>query len=429
MQRDLLPESGSARRVAPVTPPPAPSASSRRPAALMALAYGAHFLGFGVQLPYLPVWLASKGLDPVTIGLILSVQIGVRIVVTAPLTALADTRLGPLRLLRLCDLVACLAFAGLLFADGALAIGLLVALSAVALAPIVPLCDLVTLAAARTRAGIDYGMTRNAGSAAFLLGNLACGALLGVLDPAFIVIALAGCAALAALSTGLPLPIPRVTGTDASVKDQAGDFSASRPIVVPASRSCLALIVAGAAIAQASHAMLYSFGALHWQRQGYDGTMIGAFWAIGIITEMILFARLGRHVGAVGLGFRLMAAGAVLGAMRFTLMAFDPPLAMAVLLQVLHGGSFGAVHLGTMSLMSALAPDGARAVWQGRLAAVTALALALATAASGPLYRAVAGLAYLGMVPLGLVGLTCILAAWRLYPHKAGEGGNTRLPS
>ncbi len=396
----------------------------------MALAYGAHFLAFGVQLPYLPVWLASKGLDPVTIGLILSVQIGVRILVTAPLTALADTRLGPLRLLRLCDLAACLAFAGLLFADGALAISLLVALSAVALAPIVPLCDLVTLAAARTRAGIDYGMTRNAGSAAFLLGNLACGALLGVLDPAFIVMALAGCAALAALSTGLPLPIPRGTGADAVTERHDGSGpSPKASSVPPASTTCLALVVAGAAIAQASHAMLYSFGALHWQRQGYDGTMIGAFWAIGIATEMVLFARLGRHVGAVGLGFRLMAAGAVLGALRFTLMAFDPPLGMAVLLQVLHGGSFGAVHLGTMSLMSALAPDGARAVWQGRLAAVTALALALATAASGPLYRAVAGLAYLGMVPLGLVGLACILAAWRLHPHTAGEGGNTRLPS
>jgi MFS transporter, PPP family, 3-phenylpropionic acid transporter len=76
-----------------------------------------------------------------------------------------------------------------------------------------------------------------------------------------------------------------------------------------------------------------------------------------------------------------------------------------------------------------MSPEGARAAWQGRIAAANALGMALATAASGPLYRAFGELAYLAMAPVALAGLVMVVMAWRLYPQSVGVGGNTRLPS
>ena len=57
--------------------------------------YAASFIGIGVYLAFFPVWLESRALSPALIGLIVAIPIVVRIVLTAPLLALADHSLGP----------------------------------------------------------------------------------------------------------------------------------------------------------------------------------------------------------------------------------------------------------------------------------------------------------------------------------------------
>ena len=56
---------------------PASTALGARLAAL----HAATFVGVGVYLPFFPVWLRSKALDPAVIGLIVAIPIMVRIVV------------------------------------------------------------------------------------------------------------------------------------------------------------------------------------------------------------------------------------------------------------------------------------------------------------------------------------------------------------
>src|SRR5882757_8940564 len=58
--------------------------------------YAALFLTLGVQLPFLPVWLAAKGLDASAIGLVLAVPMIVR-VFAIPLAARAADRRDALR--------------------------------------------------------------------------------------------------------------------------------------------------------------------------------------------------------------------------------------------------------------------------------------------------------------------------------------------
>src|SRR5438477_11606 len=56
----------------------------------LALFYAALFAALGVQLPFLPVWLAAKGLDAATIGLVLAVPLVVRVIVIPLATHAAD---------------------------------------------------------------------------------------------------------------------------------------------------------------------------------------------------------------------------------------------------------------------------------------------------------------------------------------------------
>ena len=49
------------------------------------------------------------------------------------------------------------------------------------------------------------------------------------------------------------------------------------------------LVTVGCGIVQATHAMIYGFGSIHWEALGYSGNVIGLFWAIGVFAEVVLF--------------------------------------------------------------------------------------------------------------------------------------------
>ena len=66
-------------------PVPHPSFALR-----LAIFYAALFLTLGVQLPFLPLWLAAKGLDAGAIGIVLSVPMVVRVAAIPLATRSAD---------------------------------------------------------------------------------------------------------------------------------------------------------------------------------------------------------------------------------------------------------------------------------------------------------------------------------------------------
>src|SRR5262245_19488101 len=56
----------------------------------LSLFYAAHFLVFGMSMPFFPVWLAAKGLDPDQIGIVLAAPLVARLVTTPLLSGIAD---------------------------------------------------------------------------------------------------------------------------------------------------------------------------------------------------------------------------------------------------------------------------------------------------------------------------------------------------
>ncbi len=384
------------------------------PAFRLATIHSAAFAAIGISMPFLPVWMESRGLSPATIGVLLAIPTVVRVLVTAPLMSLADRPAGARRLLVWGQAGAAAGYALMLGTESALLIGLLTAGIAVALAPVVATGDLLTTDAVRADPSLNYGRIRVWGSITFLVTSIAGGTVLALLPPDGILWTLVALG-LAAMLVSAWAATPR--------EAPAGEIAPAWRLRLDLPRPLL-LAIAACACIQASHAAVYGFGSIHWRALGFAGPTIGVLWAVGVLAEILLFVALGGLVGGGLRGLALIALGAAAGILRFAALSLDPGLAVTLGLQALHGLTFGATHLGAMAALTALSPPGARGAAQGVYGAAIALALALATIASGWLYRAAGPLAFAAMAPLAGLGLLLtLLARQAAQPHRVGPGG------
>lgn len=372
-------------------------------ASRLSLLYGAFFLYAGLSLPFMPAWLAAKGLEAREIGIVLAVPLAVRVVVVPLATRVADrfSRLRPALVVASAASVAGLALVGL--NSGFLAILLSFTLAAGALAPVLPLADAYALRGLKDRLR-SYGAVRLWGSVAFILANLGGGtvlAWLGADDVIWAMVAALALNAAAALALA-PLPPDPPDPPDPAETPSAGVSLWRAP--------GFAAVALGAGLIQASHAVLYGFATLQWSARGIDGTAIGALWAIGVIAEVALFARsaaLIARLGAPG----MIVLGGFGGVIRWTAMAFDPPAATLPLLQALHALSFAATHLGTMHFLARAAPPGRSATAQGDVSALQGMVFAAAMSLSGILVAAQGSFAYAAMAVASGTGALLAVSA------------------
>ena len=147
-----------------------------RPAARLSAFYAAAFLVTGVQLPFWPVWLTSRGLDAKEIGIVFASAIWAKVAATPAIGALAD-HFGRHRVM---SVLAATSLAAYLALWPAVRFWLLLSTNLVALtaqSALMPLGDSVTLTLTRAK-GLDYGRVRVWGSVSFVFAALAAGMVL-----------------------------------------------------------------------------------------------------------------------------------------------------------------------------------------------------------------------------------------------------------
>jgi len=374
----------------------------------MALFYASVFIALGVHLPFLPVWLAAKDLDPQTIGVVLAMPMILRLF-AIPLATRAADRRGALRtVIMAATLAALVGFAMLGVTANPLAIAVLYALAATAFMLLFVLSDVYALRglAPHRRA---YGPVRLWGSAAFIVANLAAGYLLDVIAARDLIWLIVGAVTIV-LAAAWALP---PLGTRAS-----GSPSETPPARVLLRDPGFIAVAAAASLIQGSHALYYSFSTIDWQAAGFGGGTIGVLWALGVLSEIVLFALSARLPAAFSPSVLILIGGG--GALvRWTAMALDPPGALLPLLQCLHGLSFGATHLGTLAFIGRAAPAGLAATAQGYLAVSTGVAMAASTGLSGLLYARFGGAAYGAMATIAAAGLVAAFAAHRMQMNES----------
>lgn len=377
-----------------------------------AFAYGAIFLAMGTFLPYFPVWLESRGLSPYEIGLLFAISGVVRMGTMPVIAYLADRAGAPVRVLRVLTAVTLVANMVYLVTGSFWPILAVLMVMTVFGPPIMPLTD--ALAMRDSEAGrLVYGRARAWGSVAFIVANLGVGAALGSLGPDLViwVIVFGGALNVAAY---LLLSDTRAGDADISGVGRVDIASAARLV-----RSPVFLVFAfAAASVQATHAVYYAFGTLHWQSLGLSDSVIGALWAWAVVVEVVLLWKAAPVVARFGPAM-LIGLAACGGIVRWSIMAFDPPFWSLPLLQCLHAMTFALAHLGIMQfLVRGVPPQLASTAQSVYSALASGIVMAGATYVSGRFYEDFGGLTYLAMTALAV--LACGAA---FLGHRIWNGG------
>jgi PPP family 3-phenylpropionic acid transporter len=412
--------------------PDAAEREKRSFALRMSLLFAAICVIIGTNLPYLPVWLDWAGLGPREIAVITAVPLFVRVGVTPAIAFAADRSGDHRRFLIGLSWVALAALVVLAQVRGFWAIFALMLIFSLAWTTIMPLAETVAMSGVRA-AGLDYGRMRLWGSLSFIAASFVGGwvvARLGAGSAIWLVVAGAGLTAAAAHG----LARPAAPGRDAGAA-QAPRLELAGALRLVRSPLFVTFLVAAGAV-QASHAVLYTFGTLHWRALGLSTEWCGALWSIGVVAEIALFAASRAVVTRLGaLGLLTVAAAASIG--RWLAMGIDPPLALLLALQLLHGLTYGAAHLGAFHFVAQAAPERHTGAAQAVYAASTGgIAMGTVMLSTGPLYASLGGRAYWAMALLGVVGLAASLVLARLWarrpgaqPHSPGAGGERTGPA
>ncbi len=357
----------------------------------------------GVILVFLPRWLeVERALSGAEIGAVLSLAQFARIL-TGPAIAFwadgASDRRWPLRLVAAAALASYGAFFFLAHGFWALLIIGFIALSLTqALTPLIE----AAMLRATAQGKLTYGVARGIGSVAFILANIAGGAMvarfgLGALV-VWVLLGLAGVMASSMFALQRDAPSAPVRGRDrlAALRD-----------LMRSRRFVILLISCG--LIQSAHAFYYGFSTIVWRAQGLPADVVGLLWAFGVAVEVALLwslAPIERRLSPEAL-ILAAAGGAVL---RWLAMGFSPDGAALWFLQALHALSFAAAHVGAMRLIYRETPDSAAGMAQTLYSSFSSgLLLGAATLLSGWLYDWGGARGYWAMAAIagvgGLVGL------------------------
>jgi PPP family 3-phenylpropionic acid transporter len=373
--------------------------ASKRFAARLALFYGTLFGLIGTHLPFFPVWLKAVGIDATWIGIITAVPAVTRFSVLPLVTGVAERRQS-LRAAMI--LTACATAFGFVLVGTqhqALLVFLAYVVTACMWTPMVPLTDAYALRGV-ARYGLNYGPLRLWGSAAFVVGALACGLLVDVIAARQLIWVIVGMGWLGALAslTLQPLDNPK-----------PATIVARRATALLRDPGFLAIIVA-AALIQASHAAYYTFASITWQDAGFGGMTIAGLWVLGVLAEIVVFALSPRFTTAPWL---LVVIGGLSAVMRWLITAQEPSVAVLAVVQLAHGLTYGLTQVGTMGLLVRHVPVHVMTRGQGYFAACSGMITSGASILSGAVYARHGQGVYYVMAAMALSGAILMWLARR----------------
>lgn len=203
-----------------------------------------------------------------------------------------------------------------------------------------PLSESLTLAHLANTKG-HYSRIRMWGSVGFIVASIVLG----------YVIDWAGISSLLWAILVVQIVLFLLTFTLAEVKvapHHTDDLSVWKIIRNPA---VIALLL-GCALMVTAHGVLYNFYSIYLAEHGYSKGMIGLFWSVGVVCEIIVFMlmpKIMRHFSLKA----IMLTSLALAVLRFALIgvAVDS-LVLLLIAQSLHAATFGSFHAATVEVVA-----------------------------------------------------------------------------
>ena len=378
-----------------------------KPAIKVALFVSSVFLGLGVFLPFFPSWLLSKGNTANEVAILLSISLVIRVFFSPYAVAVA----GGLSQRRYAAYFFCfvsvLSFAALGFVDNFIVVLVLLSIFSVFWHALIPLGDSFVLSEVRL-SGANYGHIRLWGSVAFVVANLAAGMFLtdlGTNGVFWLILAML------ALSLMVSFLLPTYH-LDPSDRPKVGSHGLGGLIGFLKRRQFLQ-IAALAGLIQASHVLVYGFGTIDWLGRDFSASQIGWFWAVGVIAEILLFTQASQLFSKIGAS-RLLLLGGVAATLRWALHGSMDSVALILMVQILHGFSFGATHLGLQAYIAKEVSEEETPAAQGASTFVAGLIAAGLTFFCGTLYSQFGLQSFYAMAVVSLMAVVFLLSTPKL---------------
>ena len=294
--------------------------------------YFFYFAVIGALVPYLGPYLDRRGFEPVLIGQLVSIVLGMRILAPSLWAVFADRAGRRAGVIRVASLASMAGFSLLVVDPGPVGIAIALALFAFAWTGLLPQYEATTL----SHLGDDvhrYGHVRVWGSLGFILATLAGGLLFagqGALRvPEAVLVVMAAVVGMAWMTPEAPPP------------PHAGE---THGLVAAIRRPPVLALFAVLIFQLASFGPYYVFFTLFVEEAGYSTRTAGLLWSWGAAAEIVLFLYAPRLLRRYPLSL-LMQWALAATAVRWVLTALMVDnLAVLVFCQTLHLAGFGLFH-------------------------------------------------------------------------------------
>jgi PPP family 3-phenylpropionic acid transporter len=320
------------------------------------LLYSTLYCSFGFSSPFLPAFLASRGVDSEWLGFLLGAGTAVRLV-SAPVAGRFADVFGAFRLeLALFAISAAMASLLYLPAHSFWLLILVNLIQAAMLAPLAPLSDALALSWSRSTVRdesgeFEYGWVRGAGSAAFIAGVLLAGQVAGSWGLGSVLWLTAAGLLAAALSTRFA---PDLAQGQNSTTQQQNVIEWDWLLLLR--RPAFVRMVLAAAFVLGSHAMHDAFAIIRWGNAGISPAVSSVLWSESVGAEVLVFILLGPWLLSVLGRTGAMALGASAAVVRWTVLAQTTNVAALAAIEPLHGLTFALFHLACMRIIADTIP-------------------------------------------------------------------------
>lgn len=300
------------------------------PALRTGLFYTVLFMPAAVSMVYLGPWLAHSGLGDPQIALINAAPILALLVISLAVGRLADRAQDWRQVIVMATWASGVLAIGLFWAEGFWPILIVWTLTTMTQFGVVPVLDAAALRMS-TRSGADFGTLRAWGTIGFLVMLVGTGYLALWFGPVVFLPLFVSIGLFRAV-VALGLPAFRAPAEAAPT----GGATRLRQVMRP----WFLLPLAGWALIHASHFNMNVFQALIWERQGIRVDVIGLLVALAALSEAAMFFLFFRFSARLRARTWILIS-ALVTALRWAAMAFAPGIGWLILLQSLHGITYG----------------------------------------------------------------------------------------
>ncbi|MDP5032648.1 MAG: MFS transporter [Paraglaciecola sp.] len=300
---------------------------------LLAFTYFCYFGHVGAIVPYLGVFLDSRGFSSVEIGQLSALITLTRIVGPHLWSSFTDSSGKNLRMLQLGCFLSLCCFSLVLWSESFWALSIAIGLMMMFVTAILPQIEVITLSCVKGQ-GNRYGRIRLWGSIGYILLTVATGAMIDRYSteaPVYITLLIL---LTLFLSTFL-LTEPQSSGKAKKLTQTVWPLLKTPTFI--------GFILSGILL-QMSFGPYYSFFALYAKDLGYSGQATGWLIATGVMVEVGIFVIAGGLIKRFG-AKRLLIISMLLTSVRWGLLAFFAEhLYWLLFSQMLHAFSFGMAH-------------------------------------------------------------------------------------